>query len=147
MGNSNNTVQPYDQLGYLLMQVSFLKQRLVNSALRPLDITYVQFVILAGVMELSENGSMVTQQSIASERCLDKAMVSNVVKTLIDKHLLAREVHPSDKRAYTLRLTEEGRTKAVKGKQTALDVDSVFFRDINKGEFQESLEKLLIQNS
>lgn len=141
---TKDKVNPPDrQLGYLLTQVSFLKQRIINAELRELDITYMQFIILAGTLELSEENKIVTQQTIASERRLDKAMVSNVVKTLIEKNLILRETHPGDKRAYTLRATAEGIEKALKGKQIALKVDTGFFAGIDQENFREALEILL----
>lgn len=135
--------EPHEQLGYLLTQVTFLKQRIINSALKELDITYIQFVILAGTYELGNEGRIVTQQTISDERRLDKAMVSNVTKTLIEKELMIRTVHPVDKRAYTLSLTPCGAEKAVRGKKIALKMDETFFAGIDKNKFQESLITLL----
>jgi len=137
------TAQPNEQLGYLLTQVSFLKQRITNAALKELDITYIQFVILAGTLELGSENEFVTQQDISTQRRLDKAMVSNVVKTLIDKGLMARSVHPIDKRAYTLSLTDAGKEFAIRGKEIALKIDETFFDKINKGAFTKTLLKLL----
>lgn len=143
---SNHQIEkPGDQLGYLLTQVSFLKQRVTNAALKELDITYIQFVILAGTLELGEEGRTVTQQTISTERRLDKAMVSNVVKTLIEKGFLERQSHPIDKRAYTLSLTETGMEKALKGKKIARKIDKSFFAHIDKTNFQKTLT-ILLQN-
>ncbi len=139
--------KPDEQLGYLLTQVSFLKQRLVNAALKEIDITYIQFIILAGTLELGASGRMVTQQDISTERQLDKAMVSNVVKVLVDKKLMKREKHPMDKRAFVLELTREGEKKAVRGKEIAMSIDSGFFAGIDQDIFRVSLEKLLTSNS
>lgn len=144
---NNKSEIPNEQLGYLLTQVSFLKQRITNAALKELDITYVQFVILAGTLELGADGNIVTQQSIASERRLDKAMVSNVVKTLIEKGFLTREEHPEDKRAFTLRLTPAGEKKAIQGKAIARKVDETFFAGIDQEAFRESLKQLLKNES
>lgn len=138
--------KPDEQLGYLLTQVSFLKQRIINAALKELDITYIQFIILAGTFELSEGGDLVTQQTISTERRLDKAMVSNVVKTLIEKGLMIRQVHPVDKRAYTLILTDVGIEKAIKGKQTALKTDETFFDEIDKKKLKQAFVTLLKKN-
>jgi len=136
--------KPDEQLGYLLTQVSFLKQRIINAALKELDITYIQFIILAGTLELSVDG-IVTQQIISDKRRLDKAMVSNVVKTLIEKGLMTRHVHPVDKRAYTLSLTDAGTEKAIQGKDIALKIDYEFFAAIDKEKFLKSL-MILIKN-
>lgn len=143
----NKSIQNSDeQLGFLLMQVTFLKQRLVNSALRKRDITYIQFVILAAALELGEEGKPVTQQTIADERRLDKAMVSNVVKTLVAKGYLRREGHPTDKRAFTLELTDPGKELALEGKKIARQIDTGFFEGIDQSAFQESLKALLKNN-
>lgn len=134
---------PENQLGYLLTQVSFLKQRIINSALKELDITYIQFIILAGTLELGDRNGIVTQQDISTKRRLDKAMVSNVVKTLIEKGFMTRQTHPVDKRAYTLSLTSGGKKIAVKGKEIALRVDETFFAKIDKKAFSMALITLL----
>ncbi|MDF9830313.1 MarR family winged helix-turn-helix transcriptional regulator [Parabacteroides sp. PF5-6] len=137
--------KPDEQLGYLLTQVSFLKQRIINATLKELDITYIQFIILAGTLELSID-EIVTQQLISDKRRLDKAMVSNVVKTLIEKGLMMRHTHPVDKRAYTLSLTEAGVEKAIRGKELALKIDRTFFSGIDKEKFLESLQILINNN-
>lgn len=134
---------PDEQAGYLLTQAAFLRQRVVNAALKELDVTYIQFVILAGTYELTAEGKVVTQQTISTERRLDKAMVSNVIKTLISKRLLIRKVHPEDKRAYTLSLTKAGTEKAIKGRMIASETDESFFRGIDKKTLSESLSRIL----
>jgi len=139
--------KPDDQLGFLLMQVLLLKQRFTNSVLRIYDITYIQFVILAGILELGESGKLVTQQTISLERLLDKAMVSNVVKTLIAKNLITRDTHPSDNRAYTLGLTAEGQKLVVKCKTEAKKIDKMFFSSIDEDHFRETLKTLQTNNT
>lgn len=141
----NIMTDPDNQLGYLLMQVSFLKQRIVNAALKELDITYIQFVILAGTYELGGENGVVTQQDIADKRRLDKAMVSNVVKALIGKGLMNRYMHPVDGRAYALSLTSEGEKMAVEGKKIALKVDQTFFAGIDQEALFNTLS-FLIEN-
>lgn len=137
--------EPYGQLGYLLTQVSFLKQRMVNNALRKLDITYMQFIILAGTLELGKDGTAVTQQDLSRERRLNKAMVSNVVKHLSGKGLMQRRQHPLDKRAYILTLTDQGTCKALQGKQIAFDIDRIFFARIDRDDLLATLTTLLEQ--
>jgi len=146
-GMNKEAKQPDEQLGYLLTQVSFLKQRITNAALKEIDITYVQFIILAGTLELGMDGYIVTQQTISLERRLDKAMVSNVSKVLVQKGLLVRDQHPEDGRAFTLRLTPKGENIAVQGKKIALEIDKAFFAGVNQGTLQKSLKELLIKNS
>lgn len=138
--------KPDNQLGFLLTQVSFLKQRIINSALKEQDITYIQFIILAAVLELGDDGNIVTQQTVSMERLLDKAMVSNVVKTLVDKKLMKRDAHPTDKRAFALSLTDEGVLKALAGKKIAKKIDDVFFNRVNRKELIGIMIDLLKNN-
>jgi len=139
--------QPDEHLGFLLTQVSFLKQRIINAALKEIDITYIQFVILAGVLELGEQEEFISQQTIASKRRLDKAMVSTVVKSLIARKLMLRQPHPADKRAYILSLTAEGETKALRGKEIALEIDKKFFVDIMDNRYLLKIFKKLLLNN
>ena len=134
--------QPDQQLGYLLTQVSFLKQRIINAGLKELDITYMQFIIIAGILELADEG-IVSQQTIVDKRRLDKAMVSVVLKALISRGLVIRQPHPTDKRAYTLTLSDEGRQKALQGKEITVEIDRRFFAKVNKKNLINILTKLL----
>ncbi|MFT3737271.1 MAG: MarR family winged helix-turn-helix transcriptional regulator [Breznakibacter sp.] len=137
---------PNGQLGFLLVQTSWLKQRINSSAFKGLNVTYVQFVILAGILELGVNNQIVTQQTIVAERRLDKAMVSSVVKTLLQKKMITKMNHPSDHRAMILALTQEGERIARKGKEIAKHVDAMFFDHIDKEILRGVLEKLLNEN-
>ncbi len=134
---------PDHQIGFLFTQVFFLKQRLINAALKELNLTYIQFAILAGTYDLGAAGETVTQQTLATKRRLDKAMVSTVVKVLVERELMVRQVHPSDKRAYVLTLTAKGIQKAVRGKEIARKTDQAFFSKIDKKGFYKSLSVLL----
>ncbi len=139
--------KPDEQAGYLLMQVSLLKQRKVNAKLKKLDITYIQFIILAGILELGLDYKWVTQQTIVTERRLDKAMVSNVVKTLLEKKLIVRGQHPSDSRAWVLKLTETGEKAVVQAKEIVKKIDDIFFSNIDKEILRTTLKELLINNN
>ncbi len=138
--------QPDEQLGFLLMQTSLLKQRIVNAALRELDITYVQFVILAAVLELASAPKPVTQQAVVLRRNLDKAMVSNVVKSLVQKKMVQRRTHPADNRAFVPQLTPLGKTMALRGKEIAIRVDLDFFKGGDQVSLNRTLKVLLTEN-
>ncbi|MCD8185935.1 MAG: MarR family transcriptional regulator [Rikenellaceae bacterium] len=141
-----NTI-PDDDLGFLLTQVSLLKQRIINQALQKIEITYMQFVILAGIYELGGYGKLVSQQTLSVRRRLDKAMVSNVVKTLLGRRLILRQRSAVDKRSFTLNLTPAGLEKALQGKQIARQIDQEFFSGICQTPFRESLQTLLLRNA
>lgn len=44
----------------------------------------------------------ITQEEVSESLSLDKALITRIVKKLIDDGLVVREVHPKDKRAYML---------------------------------------------
>ncbi|MCC8134269.1 MAG: MarR family transcriptional regulator [Tannerellaceae bacterium] len=132
--------QPDEQLGFLLIQTSLLKQRIINAALKELDLTYMQFVILAAILELGAEDELVTQQLIASRRQLDKAMVSNITKLLILKKLMTREHHPTDQRALVLRLTDAGTDIANRGKEITKTIDTTFFAGIDEERLRADLK-------
>lgn len=135
--------QPDQQLGYLLVQTSWLKQRINSNAFNELGVTYVQFVILAGILELGVTRPIITQQTIVVERRLDKTMVSSVVKTLIKKQLVSKSEHPTDSRAMVLKLTSKGEEIACKGKAKAKEIDTLFFDGIDKQALSNTLTFLL----
>ncbi|MCD8186053.1 MAG: MarR family transcriptional regulator [Rikenellaceae bacterium] len=102
-------IRPDDQLGYLLVQTALYKQRINNELFKPMGITYMQFVVLAGIYELSTQFDQVSQQLLVSRRRLDKAMVSSMLKKLMNWGLVIREPHPSDGRSWLLKLTGPGK--------------------------------------
>jgi DNA-binding MarR family transcriptional regulator len=94
---------------YQLWLASNAWQREVRRALEPLDLTHVQFVILASVSILSEEfGRCVSQVQVCRFAVTDANMTSQVVRSLVEKGWLLRLPHPEDKRAHRLKLTEEG---------------------------------------
>jgi DNA-binding MarR family transcriptional regulator len=118
-----------DSSGFLLFQVTALWQRRVAQALRPLELTQVQYALLASLLWLSRQGEeeVVTQARLAAHAKLDVMMTSQVLRALEGRGLLERRPHPSDTRAKALRLTAAGRaltTRAVPAVETA---DAQFF--------------------
>ena len=100
---------PLESPGFVLWQVSNRWQRHLRDSLSSLELTHVQFVLLAGLMWLEEAGETVTQKRLATHATLDVMMTSEVLRTLEGKGLLERLEHPSDARAKQLRLTALGR--------------------------------------
>jgi DNA-binding MarR family transcriptional regulator len=108
---------PDESPGYLLWQVSNLWQRKMNQALDTLDLTHVQFVLLAALYWLSMSNKSVTQIDIADHAKVDKMVTSNVLRTLQKKGLLTRAEHETDTRAKSVVMTAAGKkllTEAIK---------------------------------
>lgn len=117
-----------DSPGFLLWQLTNQWQRLQRQALIKLGLTHVQFVILAGVLWLSSTSEdSVSQIQISEFTKTDKMMVSDVVKTLINKKLLHRAPHEKDGRAHSLTLTTKGRALILKAVPVVEKIDKEFF--------------------
>jgi DNA-binding MarR family transcriptional regulator len=117
-----------DSPGFLLWQLTNEWQRKQRLALAALDLTHVQFVVLACLLWLSTHSEeVVTQQKIAEFANIDKMMVSTVIKSLIQKKFLSRLDNPNDSRAYALSLTAVGRKKVLAAIPIVEGIDAEFF--------------------
>lgn len=119
---------PDDSPGFVLWHVTLSWQREIAAALTPLDLTHVQFVLLATTWWLNSRGEEPNQLSVATQAGTDVKMTSQVLRKLEAKDLIRREVDAADTRAKKLRVTERGAELA----QRAIDVveaaDTAFFR-------------------
>lgn len=97
-----------DSPGLLLWQVTNLWQRRQRAALKEVDLTHVQFVLLASLAWLSRNGEPVTQARVAEHAKTGAVMTSEVLRTLQRKGLVERRPHPDDTRAKSLKPTSKG---------------------------------------
>jgi len=77
----------------------------VNSALSPLNLSSAQGNILFHLILRSREMS---QEELAQELDIGKAAISRVIDSLEGRGLVARRLHPLDKRARLVGLTEEG---------------------------------------
>lgn len=118
---------PTQSPGFLLWRLTLAWQRAVTAALAPLDLTHVQFVLLASAWWLTEQGTVPHQQDLATHAGTDARMTSEVLRKLADKGLLVREVDPNDTRARRLRPTPEGVALATRAIQAVEEVDATFF--------------------
>lgn len=123
--------KPEDSVGFLLWQITNLWQRKMNAALEYLDLTHVQFVLLAGIAWLERFGKDVNQVKLAKHAKTNIMMTSKVIRTLEKKGLICREECESDTRAKCLSLTVEGRQRIKKALDTVKGVDEEFFKGIS----------------
>src|SRR5947209_13275678 len=113
--------------GFLLWHVTHAWQRAVAAALRPLDLTHVQFVLLACVWWLEEQGCTPNQLQLARQAGTDVKMTSQVVRKLEAKGLIERGVDPADTRARRVQATPAGTRLARRAIVAVEDVDARFF--------------------
>lgn len=121
-------LHPEESPGFLLWHVTLRWQRDVAAALGPLDLTHVQFVLLATAWWLNSQGEDPNQLRLARHAGTDVKMTSQVLRKLEAKDLIRREVDAADTRAKRLRVTERGAELAQRAIAAVEAVDAEFFR-------------------
>jgi len=139
---------PAESPGFLLWQVTNLWQRQQRAVLKEVDLTHVQFVLLAVLTWLTREGSEisgVSQAQLAQHAQVDVMMTSQVVRTLEDKGLLKRAPHPRDARANLLQVTSRGRDVAGRSIHLVERTDREFFAALEDdiAHFTRELRSLL----
>ena len=136
-------LHPNDSPGFLLWHATLRWQRGVAQALAPLDLTHVQFVLLACTWWLNEQGERPSQIALAAQAGTDIKMTSQVLRSLERKGLIEREVDTVDTRARRLRVTRRGKRLAPRAIAVVEQVDSDFFADVPGAEALSFLRHLV----
>ena len=136
-------LHPNDSPGFLLWHATLRWQRGIAQALAPLDLTHVQFVLLACTWWLNEQGERPSQIALAGQAGTDIKMTSQVLRSLERKGLVEREVDTADTRARRLRATRRGARLAPRAIAVVEQLDSHFFGDVPKGEALRFLRRLV----
>jgi len=137
-----------DSPGFLFWQVSTLWQRQINANLKQFDLTHAQFVLLASLAWLVNDAAPLTQVELAHHAKMDVMMTSNVLRTLEEKGLILRNPHPTDTRAKSLAITEQGLELARQAVQVVEATDTAFFHSLGTSlpGFTGQLLKLIDEN-
>ncbi|WP_330262021.1 MarR family winged helix-turn-helix transcriptional regulator [Streptomyces sp. NBC_00539] len=123
-------LSPGDSPGFLLWHATLRWQRDIAAALGPMDLTHVQFVLLACTWWLNTQGEHPNQQALARQAGTDVKMTSQVLRALEAKGLIEREVDPADTRAKRLRVTSAGAELAPRAIAAVENVDTRFFQPV-----------------
>jgi DNA-binding MarR family transcriptional regulator len=122
-------LDPEDSPGFLLWHVTLRWQRDITAAL-PLDLTHVQFVLLATAWWLNSHGEDPNQLALARQAGTDVKMTSQVLRKLETKGLIRREVDTADTRAKRLRVTDRGAELAAQAIAAVESADAKFFHAV-----------------
>lgn len=133
---------PGDSPGFLLWHATLRWQRGIAAALGPMDLTHVQFVLLACAWWLNTKGEHPNQLALARFAGTDVKMASEVIRKLEAKGMLAREVDPTDTRAKRIAITDAGRKLAVRAVAAVEAVDTEFFRPVSRTQVLNLLRRL-----
>jgi DNA-binding MarR family transcriptional regulator len=136
-------LEPGASPGFLLWHATLRWQRGVAEALAPLDLTHVQFVLLACAWWLNQRGDPPNQVALAAQAGTDVKMTSQVVRTLERKGLIERKVDQHDTRARRILVTDRGATLAPRAIAVVEDVDRRFFAAIPEHETLVYLRRLI----
>jgi DNA-binding MarR family transcriptional regulator len=122
------SLSPGDSPGFLLWRVTLRWQRAIVAALRPLELTHVQFVLLASAWWLAEVGAQTpTQRRLAERAGTDPMMTSQVLRALEARGLVSRSPDPDDSRARRLEVTVHGADLARRAIAVVEAADEAFF--------------------
>jgi MarR family transcriptional regulator, organic hydroperoxide resistance regulator len=136
--------EPNDNPGFLLWCVTNAWQRQIRAALEPLDLTHVQFVLLASLAWLSTKEASIPQVLLAGHANTDVMMTSQVVRTLEAKGYLMRQTDPLDARAKLLTMTAAGLALVNRAIKKVETVDKNFFAQLEQPQnFARDLKNLL----
>lgn len=122
----------------------------MRAALKPHDLTHVQYVLLASLvwMEAHDSNLIITQTELAEFAVTDRMMTSQVLRALEAKELIRRDHHPRDGRARALRATATGILAAQRATTDVENADRLFFSPLHDktGSFVTELSLLLSEN-
>jgi DNA-binding MarR family transcriptional regulator len=135
-------LHPNDSPGFLLWHATLRWQREITKALRPLDLTHVQFVLLACAWWLNSHDRTPSQVELAAFAGTDVKMTSTVIRGLERKGLVERAVDGGDARTFRLRVTRAGRRLAPRAIGVVEDVDRRFFGGVSDRELLPLLGRL-----
>ncbi|MBE9586786.1 MarR family transcriptional regulator [Mucilaginibacter sp. JRF] len=124
-------IEPEENSGYLLWQVTMQWQLKMNRALGKIGLTLTQFSLMAGIYWLGKKQT-VTQQQLADYANTDKMMTSKVLITLEKKHIIERVKDPDDSRAKQLKITDKGTQTLREAYHIVQQVDDAFFKNVVK---------------
>ncbi len=135
-------LHPSESPGFLLWQATLRWQRGISQALAPLDLTHVQFVLLACTWWLNQQGQRPSQIALAAQAGTDVKMTSQVLRNLERKGLVEREVDQADTRAMRLAVTRGGARLAPRAIAVVEQVDAEFFEEVQPVEALHLLRRL-----
>jgi DNA-binding MarR family transcriptional regulator len=135
-------LEPSQSPGFLLWHATLRWQRGIAAALAPLDLTHVQFVLLASTWWLNERSERPNQRELAAHAGTDIKMTSQVIRTLERKGLIQRELDSHDTRVRRLRVTRDGAQLAPGAIATVEQVDAMFFGDAPSDDVLNLLSRL-----
>jgi DNA-binding MarR family transcriptional regulator len=114
--DATNTLRLADQVCFALYSTSLAMNKLYRKLLRPLNVTYPQYLVL---LVLWENGELSVSQ-IGERLFLDSATLTPLLQRMESAGLVERHRDHEDERQVNVHLTEKGHSL----RQQALEIPS-----------------------
>ena len=120
---------PQNAVGFVMWRVVHRYQREVEQALRPMDLTHLQFVTLTLVAWMARDGAAATQSELARFGDIHPMQVSNVLKALEQKRMVRRTPSPGNALAKQVAMTPTGMTALREALPLVIEVQGRLFGD------------------
>ena len=117
---------------------------IIKKELKKMNLTHPQFVVLASLAYLSQNGNEVTQVMISKLSGIDVMTVSQILNLLEKNDFVKRKEHSRDTRAKAVILNKKGEEILQKAVPLVEQIDEIFFEKLNtdEGQFKHFLVRL-----
>lgn len=138
---------PNESLGFLLARVYSLRQKKMNEELSSIGINYVQFNLLTGLYWLQMKGESISQMMLIEFTKLDKSVVSNILRRMVQDGYVSRAELSTDTRTKIVTLTPKGESLVEQANLIVNKTDETFWGDVSQQSICHFLEKVLSINS
>ena len=123
---------PCNAVGFVMWRVVHRYERELERALKPLDLTHLQFTILALVAWMEKDGRSASQAELARFGDIHVMQVSNVLKALDRKGMVSRWTMPRSARTKSPALTNAGLSALTAAFPLAIEVQQRLFGDAGR---------------
>ncbi|MEK0307119.1 MarR family winged helix-turn-helix transcriptional regulator [Bifidobacterium favimelis] len=133
-------------VGLSFIRVYNLWHKQVKDALKGIGLTHPQYVVLASLGYLAQQGNEINQVDIARNSDIDVMTVSTILRNLERGGLVTRRTAPDDQRAKTVTMTHAGRSILKRALPLVEGIDADFFGALGRDEaaFNTMLLKLTV---
>ena len=107
---------------------------IIKKELKKMNLTHSQFVVLASLAYLSQNGNEITQIMISKLAGIDVMTISQILSLLEKQNFVKRKEHSRDTRAKTVTLNKKGEEILQKAIPLVEQIDEFFFGKLNNDE-------------
>ena len=117
---------------------------MIKKELKKMNLTHPQFVVLASLAYLLQNGNEITQIMISKLAGIDVMTVSQILNLLEKNNLVKRKEHSKDTRAKAVILNKKGEEILQKAVPLVEQIDEIFFEklDTDEEQFKHFLARL-----